>query len=252
MQNRTVTFSLVQSRIEKADYSRNLQIHLEGIKASAEHKADVVVFPELSLTGYELPDASRLALVKNSEDQVFRTLSQAATEHNLVVVAGCPIQNDGDKPFIGAVICFPNGRTEFYLKQYLHEGEDQYCSAADQNYQFDVNGYKVALAVCADFQNPMHSEDAATAGSDIYLVSALITGNGYAPDGEVLSGIASRHQFPVLLSNYVCESGGLTGCGKSAMWDQSGKQMFSAEGSEHGLVLCTISHDGLAGCFEAG
>lgn len=251
MQNNGIIFSLVQADIAKSDYSKNLQRHLEGIKASADHKADIVVFPELSLTGYELSESSSLALPMDSDSIIFSQLSQAAVDNDLVVIAGCPIQNGDKKPFIGAIVCFPDGRIEFYLKQYLHSGEDQYCAPGDQNYQFDVKGYKISLAICADFQTPLHAEDAKASAADVYLISALITSNGYDADSDVLSGIASRHNFPVLLSNYICESGGLVGCGKSAMWDPSGKQVFSAEGTDQGLVLCSIGHDYLSGSFKS-
>ncbi len=250
MSSNEVVFSLVQTDITQADYGKNLQKHLEGIKASAEHQADIVVFPELSLTGYELPDAKALALPMDPDFDIFRKLSQSAVDHNLVIIAGCPIQNGDSKPFIGAVICFPDGRAEFYLKQYLHCGEEPYYAAGHQNYQFDVKGYKVALAICADFQNPKHSENAKSSGADIYLVSALITGNGYDADSAVWSDIASKHNVPVLLSNYIGESSGLKGCGKSGMWAPSGQAIFNAEGRDSGLVLCTIKQNLLGGCFE--
>lgn len=86
----------------------------------------MVAFPELSLTGYELALLNKLAMPRN--DKTFAALTAAAVATSTVVIAGCPLHNPNGKPYIAALICFPNGEHSFYLKQHLHEGEDVYCA----------------------------------------------------------------------------------------------------------------------------
>ncbi|WNJ97209.1 carbon-nitrogen hydrolase family protein [Vibrio ruber] len=237
-----VTISLAQIPVSRGDLSGNLEHHVKMIKQSSDHHADVVVFPELSLTGYELDLVTKLAFLP--EPSSFKELSQASIENEIIVIAGCPLQTtSSSKPAIGAVVCFPNGVVEFYSKQYLHLGEENYCSCGSTDYLFNINGYQIALAICADFTKPEHPQQAKRLGADIYLVSALISEKGYAPDSKILSEIASGLRFPVLLSNHISVTGGWKTCGKSSVWNSYGERVIGDSFKKSGLVLCTISGD---------
>jgi predicted amidohydrolase len=210
------------------------------IKQSSGYHADIVVFPELSMTGYELDLAAKLAF--SPEPSNFKELSQASVENQIIVIAGCPLQTrSSSKPTIGAVVCFPNGAVEFYSKQYLHPGEENFCSCGATDYLFNINGYQIALAICADFTKPEHSKQAKKLGADIYLVSALISEKGYAHDSKILSEIASGHGFPVLLSNHISETGGWKTGGKSSAWNSHGECVIEDSFRKSGLIYCTIS-----------
>jgi len=226
---------LVQLPIVKGAVAENLKTHLAYIAQAAAREADVVVFPELSLTGYELGLLEQLAMPKDSAE--FSALSTAAVAHNVVVIAGCPLSNEGTKPQIGAVICFPSGECEFYAKQYLHEGEEVYCSTGNQSYLFTINGTRIALAICADFANPAHSEAAAAQQADVYIVSALISKAGYEADAQLLAAIAKRYQYSVLLVNHISNTGNWQTCGKSGGWNALGELTIAACGTEPSLIL---------------
>jgi predicted amidohydrolase len=240
--NSDLTISLAQVSVLKGDVSANLINHLEMITQSSSFGANVVVFPELSLTGYELELAASLAFDQNPLS--FTELSQAARKHDIVVIAGCPLRNDhSEKPTIGAVICFPNGAVDFYSKQYLHSGEEKYCSAGREDYQFSIKGRRVSLAICADFSMPEHSLNASKLGADLYLASALISESGYDADAKILSKIATSHQFPVLLSNHISRTGGWLACGNNTVWDANGQVVFRSESQQSCLVLCSFKGD---------
>lgn len=213
MKKGEITIGLAQLPVAKGAVAENLATHLTYIQHAARLGADVVVFSELSLTGYELELLEQLAMPKSAE--TFSTLSAAAVAHNIVVIAGCPLLNESSKPHIGAVICFPSGELDFYAKQHLHKGEDVYCSVGTESYLFTVNGSRIALAICADFANPTHAEVAAAQQADLYVASALISEAGYEPDAQLLAAMAKRHQFPVLLANHISNTGGWQTCGKS-------------------------------------
>ncbi|MCG9633367.1 carbon-nitrogen hydrolase family protein [Vibrio sp. Isolate30] len=237
----SITISLPQVPVMKGDVSANLKHHISAIEISSQHNADVVVFPELSLTGYEPELAAELAF--DPEPSAFKELSQAAITHHVIVIAGCPLKSsETSKPTIGSVICFPDGRVEFYSKQYLHSGEEVFCSRGEQDYYFQLNGNQIALAICADFIEPLHSTRAKAMGADVYLVSALISEMGFAPDSKLLSDIASTHKFPVLLSNHISVTGGWDTCGKNSIWGVNGNRVMLSNTKEECVVLCTIDN----------
>lgn len=243
-----ITIALAQLAVSKAAVDDNLQMHLTCIERAAALGANVVAFPELSLTGYELALLSQLAMPR--DDATFAVLTAAAVANNTVVIAGCPLHNPNGKPHIAAVICFPNGEHTFYLKQHLHEGEEVYCAPGHESGLINVNGTRIALAVCADFTHLSHDAIAAAQQADVYLASALISPGGYAKDAGMLATIAKHHQLPVLLANHVSSTGGWQTCGNSGGWNTAGELTVKANGTQPSLVLCHIHHGVLSGGVE--
>jgi len=102
-----LTIALAQCPVIRGDLNTNLNQHHSHIKHAASLGAQLVVFPELSLTGYELDLANKLAL--KSSDRLFNELSNVCKKNNIMVIAGCFLASKGAKPHIGAVICSPCG-----------------------------------------------------------------------------------------------------------------------------------------------
>lgn len=236
---------IAQFPVVKGDFKTNLEIHHEAVELAAEHGADIVLFPELSLTGYELALAEECQVY--SDSWIVQELSSIATENSVAVIAGAPLGNGDSKPSIGAIISFPDGSTEFYRKQYLFTGEGEFCSEGDDNFVFTWNGYRIALAICADFANPKHSADAKAAEADLYLTGALLPENSFERDSGILKGIALEHGFPVLLSNHISQTGGWKGGGRSSVWNSSGELVTAGSSQEAGIVLCSINGDSISG-----
>lgn len=245
MNNEKITFSLVQYPSVKGDIENNLNKHIEHIQLSAESGADIVVFPELSLTGYELELASELAI--DSTSSIIADLSNIAINNNVVIVSGIPLISDSDKPYIGALISFPSGKTDLYRKQYLHPGEDKFISAGSENYSFEFKQKKIFLGICADFTNSQHWTHANEDHADIYLSSVLISKNGFAHDSEILRRKAIEHKLKIVMSNYIGETGGWLSHGNSRAWDADGNVCISANDSDPCLVLCTTADGTIPG-----
>ncbi|SHG84739.1 Predicted amidohydrolase [Ferrimonas marina] len=235
-----IKVALAQIPVVRGDMSVNLSHHLTKIEHASAIGADVVVFPELSLTGYELDLLGELTVTESSS--VVKSLSKASIDNDIIAIAGCTRNVIGaQKPMISAVICFPDGEINFYAKQHLHEGENQYCSSGAVDYYFEVKGYQVALAICADFVEPAHSKKARAHGADIYIASALISEAGFETDAEILANIAATNCFPVLLCNHISKSGGWSTCGNNSVWSSTGEHVFSSESKDSCLVICSIS-----------
>ena len=243
--NEKIIFSLVQYPSIKGDIKSNLNNHVKHIKLSAESGADIVIFPELSLTGYELELASKLAI--DGTSSIITDLSNAAIDNNVVIISGIPLINGTDKPYIGALVSFPSGQTDFYRKQYLHPGEDKFMSAGSKNYSFEFKQRNMFLGICADFTNSQHWLDANEDHADIYLSSVLISKNGFAHDSEILRRKAIEHKLNIVMTNYIGETGGWLSNGNSRAWDTDGNVCISASDSDPCLVLCTITDGGISG-----
>lgn len=96
--------AIAQIEPVKGDIGQNLDNHLRFIGAALEKKVDLIMFPELSLTGYEL-DLAR-ELTTTSYDGRLTPLQEISDKNNIIIAAGLPTIN-GHKLFISMIIIQP-------------------------------------------------------------------------------------------------------------------------------------------------
>ncbi|QUM76913.1 carbon-nitrogen hydrolase family protein [Moritella sp. 24] len=243
--NKDITFGLVQLPVVKGSIEQNFKTHQKYIELAAQNGADIVVFPELSLTGYEPQLASKLAV--NIDSPVVKLLSAVAKKNDILIVSGCPIQNSHSRPFIGSIISYPTGHTDFYRKQHLHTGEAEFFDVGTAHYFIHYQSQVIALAICADFSNSNHPAKAKAAGASVYLSSVLVSDNGFDVDCTLLQHYASEHNLAVLMSNHNGRTGSWKGCGKSRAWDRRGRLSIASHDDSASLILCVVSNREIQG-----
>lgn len=226
--------ALAQSASLRGDTEANLQKHMEFTALAAEKRAQLIVFPELSLTGYEPDLAAELAFTE--DDARLKPLKDLAELHRIIIVAGAPFCTESAL-HIAAFILYPCGEGSVYTKHYLHEGEEKFFVAGRLNPAILLGEEKIAMAVCADIANPVHAKDAARAGSTIYLASAFITPGGYEAEARILKNYARKHSMTVMKANYSGQSGGFPSAGRSAIWSANGELTGELPGEGEGILL---------------
>ncbi|WP_427874876.1 carbon-nitrogen hydrolase family protein [Flavobacterium sp. MMS24-S5] len=112
-----------QTKPKRGDISSNLLNHYHLIELAAQNGANLIAFPELSITGYERENAE--ALVFTEDDYRIDHLKELSVRNNIVIIAGAPIRIDS-KLFIGEFIIAPDDSVSIYTKQFLHEGEGDF------------------------------------------------------------------------------------------------------------------------------
>lgn len=217
----------------KGDVQGNLQRHLQVVRQAAALGAELVMFPELSLTGYE-PTLAR-ALANNSWADVLAPLQALSDAHRIIITVGLPLMAEGDVR-IGMPILRPGLPPLFYAKQRLHADELQWFVAGDQPVVFAAGEHHLAPAICYESMFSSHAEQARTLGADVYLVSVAKTTQGIAAGLEHYPRIARRCAMPVLMANCVGPADSFVGAGQSAVWDRQG-HLLGALGREEQALL---------------
>jgi predicted amidohydrolase len=214
----------------------NIDRHVQMMRRAAAEGVEFMLFPELSLTGYEPSCVRELALTPDSER--LQPLRDAAKQLAITTVVGLPLrQPQGDSIWIGALVFFADGSQATYTKQHLHAGEERVFSAGEGGECVRLPSGLIALSVCADFTHASHAQAAARAGAGVYASSVLISESGYAQDSELLQGYAREYSLGVLMANHGGPSGGWTCAGRSAFWAPGGEQVVSAAGKGDCLVI---------------
>lgn len=230
-----LTLAAAQTLSIAGDVPANIQRHLAFMRAAAEHGVQLLVFPELSLTGYEPALAAELAIAP--EDAVLSPLREMARELRLTAVVGMPIRLAPEVGvLIGALVLGADGSLAVYTKQHLHPGEEAAFIAGQGGEALEWGDDRIALAVCADFSHSSHPRNAAESGANIYAASVLISEGGYAADTALLQAYAAEHRMIVLMANHGGPTGGWTCAGQSAIWDANGL-IAAASGIGEALVI---------------
>lgn len=224
-----ITIAAAQSTSVPLDVAANVQEHLRFVKAAAQHGVQWLLFPELSLTGYEL--AAMPGLVLHPEHTLLAPLREAAQRTGMAITVGAPVDSGSALPFIGAITLRPDGSHAVYAKHHLHGTETQYATAGSAPVHLQTwNGHPIASAICADTNHPSHAAQAAHAGARVYA-------NGYAAEAPLWASYAREHAMTVLIANHGGPAGGYVSAGKSGIWGSDGTLLIEAAGTGDWLVV---------------
>ena len=225
---------LAQTRPIKGDIQRNIESHTKFIDLAASHRADMVIFPELSITGYEPTLANELATGK--DDTRFDGFQRIADTRQMTIGTGVPTRDHGAINI--SMVLFQPGRARvIYSKEYIHADEEPYFVNGQNPIGLVGGDSRIALAICYELLVPAHSEKAFKRGAKIYLASVAKTANGVANANKALSEIASRYSMTVLMCNCVGHCDNFEAAGRSAIWNDKGELIAQLDGANEGILI---------------
>ncbi|WP_229518488.1 carbon-nitrogen hydrolase family protein [Massilia sp. PAMC28688] len=224
-----------QSHSVDGDIAANLARHLLFIEAAAQAKTGLLVFPELSLTGYLPQQLAELAVTP--DDPRFADIRAAAACHGMTIVVGAPLASAAGKPHIGVIAFHPGGHTSTYRKHFLYQDEERYAAPGSAISQvIDVRAVPVALAVCYDVRDQRHPHAAVMAGATIYAAGSVVTPGGIEQELATLRHYASLFSMGILFANHARRTGAFDCAGRSSIWLPDGQLLVQAPGQGECLV----------------
>lgn len=229
----------------RGDIAGNIQTHAAAITSAAERGVSVLVFPELSLIGYEPDLAAELAIT--ATDERLAPLAALARQHLMAVVVGASLRNPKGKPGLGAILFAADGSTRTYAKMYLGGSEPSYFEPGGAPLSFTTRGETVGLAICADAAKPSHPEAYADGGATVYAAGVFLNAEWHVTDSPRLAGYASRFRMLVVMANHGASVGTHTSIGKSAVWAPDGALLVEAKGTESSLVIASRTREAWCG-----
>lgn len=229
-----------QVRSEPGDIAANIGLHLAAIRLAADNDAGMVVFPELSLTGYEPSLANELALKTLDERlQVFRDESEKL---GITIGVGISTKANG-KPKISHAFFKPDSHDVIYSKQRLHEDELPFFQAGDDQACLKEEEETVVPAICYEALFPEHAAHAAELGATAYVACVAKPERGVTHAHTYFPEAARRHKFVVVMCNAIGRSDDFISAGGSAAWNRKGDILASAGADEECLLLVDLASD---------
>ncbi|MBI3084626.1 MAG: carbon-nitrogen hydrolase [candidate division NC10 bacterium] len=161
------------------DVEKNLALHEKAAREAISQSVNLLVFPELSLTGYFLKDqVTSVALTEQAPAlDVLRNLS-----HRVAMVVGFVEEAPGHR-FHNAAAYLEGGEIrhihrKVYLPTYGIFDEQRYLAAGARIQAFDTALGRMAILICEDLWHPATAGIAAWDGAEIILCPSASPGRG--------------------------------------------------------------------------
>jgi len=241
----TLRIALGQLNLVVGDVSGNTRIMIaEARRARDELGAQLVVFPELAVTGYPPEDLLFHRGFRRGVAQSIRALADAA--QGIGILFGYP-EYDGEAIYNAACLVSEGQVLANYRKRCLPNygvfDEKRYFSPGADTCVIDYRGVRLGIVICEDVWEPEPAREAAAAGAQLL---AVINGSPYdrsRPDTriEALKKFVTPTGLPVLYVNCVGGQDELVFDGGSMVLDQSGRTVHREPMFEPSLGIAAFS-----------
>jgi len=243
--------ALAQIVPKLGDVDANVDMHLDILEKARKEKADLVVFPELGLTGYTLKDLAEEVALDPASDPRFRRI--VARSKGLSVVVGFVEEGPADRGlFYNAAAFIADGKIiHVHRKVFLPTGgifEEAKFFAQGQDFRtFRAPFGRTGLLICRDFLQYGSSYVHYASGADVIICISAAPGRGIAGGdafetsrmwelmGEAVSYFSTVF---VIYANRAGSEDGVTFAGGSFVFAPGGRLITRASSVDPDLVFC--------------
>lgn len=218
----------------------NAEAHALTVLAA---RARLVVFPELSLTGYDL-EAPTVAL----DDPALAPLVEACSTVNTVALVGAPTRADpttagsGPDRSIAVVLVDAGGARVVYRKQHLGVQEAKHFAPGPRPVVLDLDGWRVGLGICRDTGVGDHVSELAGTGIDLYVAGLVDSPEDLDIQRERAATIATTCGAYVGFASFAGPTSGGYGAtaGRSAIFGRSGSVLTETSALPGGIARARL------------
>ena len=247
-----INLALAQMNTRLGGVDANLEKHLSMIREARSSGADLIVFPELSLTGYVLQDlASTVAHRPQADDPVFKSLLNAS--RNIDIVCGFVDEDSRHRFFISAAYLSQGEVLHVHHKVYLPTyglfDEGRFFAWGDSIRAFDTRFGRVGILICEDFWHASPPYLLWLDGADMLLLTSASPGRGLTAEPQLESARWVEHinrAYASLFTTFVAHSNrvgfedGLNFWGGSTVFDPNGELVVKAPYHQEAVVLAEL------------
>jgi predicted amidohydrolase len=248
----TFTVAMAQINTRLGDIPANLEKHLSLASEAKDQGAQIVVFPELSLTGYMLQDLSRAVAFRPTPDQpTLRALLEAS--RSIDIAAGFVEVDESDRFYIST--CYLSAgqilhiHRKVYLPTYGLFQDGRFFGAGQSVRAFPTSFGRFGLLICEDFWHVSLPYLLWMDGAELLLFVSASPGRGLTAEAGLESahwvediGEAYARLFTtfVVQTNRVGLEDGLTFWGGASAYAPDGSRLAQGPYFEEALTLAEI------------
>ncbi len=149
-----LTLSVVNFKVKARDIEANLKRIRGFARAAAMQGSELIVFPELSLSGYDVfvsdsGSGEKEEVANAADEKVLSLLSETAKENGIAIVLGMPGAEDG-KFYNEAAYVAEDGRVSRYRKIHLFGRENEFFTKGAKPVMVSTKWGNIGLSICYD------------------------------------------------------------------------------------------------------
>lgn len=225
---------VAQVRPFKGDIAQNVMNHKRLLLQAVTRGADLVIFPELSLTSYEPKLCKELAT--HQDDKRLNDFQVISDANRVTLGVGLPITSDSGI-LISMIIFQPNEERLTYSKQHLHADELPYFTNGWEDVFLNANDKRIAPAICYESLLEQHAANASKSGAEIYVASVAKSPRGVAKAFKHYPEVAKRYSMMVCMSNCIGSCDDFESAGQSSIWNKQGMLLGQLDDSREGILI---------------
>jgi predicted amidohydrolase len=237
----TMPTELIVALAQLSPTLRESEANIETMRKVVDEcpEADLIVFPELYLSGYVLDGVEELAV--RPEGPELQSIANIARENSTALVFGAPERVEGE--VANSAFCVDERGTiaAVYRKVQLYKGDESAAFVAgDELLVVELRRIKIGLMICFDVEFPEVARVLAQAGADLFVtISANMEpfGNDHA---VFCSARAIENGLPHVYVNQVGSAGTLNFVGGSTLVSADGEIRAQASSSEEKIPTVTL------------
>lgn len=224
----------VQAKFFNGDINGNLQIIRRFVKECMRQRPEVklLLFPELSATGYFLSD-ELYDVAEKSGGYIESEMSKVANEYSVYLAYGYVEREDDNKIYNSLKIIDPEGKSiGNYRKIHLTPLEKNYFSSGNEIVLVETTLGKIGLMICWDLAFSELARELANRGADILLAPSAWESPYDKPYHHFGVARAIDNTLFLVTVNHIGKSGELSFFGESSIYGPDGECITVANDSE--------------------
>jgi predicted amidohydrolase len=225
---------------------RRLERLHEALRAARHGPFDLVVCPELFLSGYNV--GARVAeLAEPADGAFFRAAAAIARDCRTALLYGYPEAAAGNRIFNAAVCIGSDGRLRANHRKLRlpSESERRWFTTGESYTIVDIGGFRVALLVCYDVEFPEAVRACALSGADVVVAPTALKAEWAFVARQLVPTRAFENGVFVLYANYCGHENGFDYLGESCIVAPGGEEIARAGRGEE-LLAGVLERDRIA------
>lgn len=222
----------------------NLQTLDEAASEASSGQADILITPEMFLTGYNIGEKAVRDALNRADGCMLEKVANLACTHKIALVVGFPELAEDGQVFNSAAFISSSGETLcVYRKTHLFGDVDRaQFSAGDSLCEpFAYHGWKIALAICYDIEFPEVARFYAKSGADLILTPTANMEPFFNVASNMVPVRAQENALYIAYANYIGSEGEFTYCGLSCLCGPLGDDIARAGRGDEKLIFGSIS-----------
>ncbi len=234
--------AVAQMNCRPGNLEANFASIREQTRWAAEQDCDVIVFPEMADTGYEMQAIREKS--SGLEEASFRAMAEIARQQHIHLIVGLG-EREGERIYNSLAVFDPGGELiakyrKVHLADYPPLNEGAVITPGDARVGVEIAGMTWGLMICYDLRFPEMSRSLALDGAEVLVYSAAWPFPRLRHWEILLRARAIENQAYVVAANHTGKEGEVIFCGASRIIDPYGVIKTAAAENRSELLIAEI------------